>query len=96
MIATLIVWGGIFVVAARFGPYALIAALIVCALVFVAAAFIGGSILDRFPMIEVLIVLALGVAAGLAVVWWASQPLTTECGGFSCDVGSSVSNAPGP
>jgi hypothetical protein len=96
MIATLIVWAGIVVVAALFGPFALIAALIGCAFVFVTAAFIGGSILDRFPMIEVLIVLALGVAGGLAVVWWASQPLTTECGGLSCGVASSVSGAPGP
>ena len=35
------------------------------------------------------------VIAGAAVLWL-NGPLETECGGFSCGVGSSVSNAPGP
>jgi hypothetical protein len=97
MIATLIVWALIFVVAAAFfGPVGMVVMLIACTLLFVAAAFIEGPILGDFQMIKVLIVLALGVGGGVAFVWWASQPLTTECGGFSCGVGSSVSGAPGP
>ena len=95
MIATLIVWALIFVAAALAGRYALVAALIACVVVLVAAGFIGGSVLGRFPMIETLIVLALGVGGGVALVWWAlANSLKTDCG-FSCG-GGSVSNAPGP
>jgi hypothetical protein len=32
----------------------------------------------------------------IGAVLWLKGPLETECGGFSCGVGSSVSSAPGP
>jgi hypothetical protein len=73
----------------------MIVMLIACTLLLVAAAFIGDPILGDFQMIKVLIVLALGVAGGLAVVWWGSHSLT-GCDGIGCGVGSSVSGSPGP
>jgi hypothetical protein len=55
-----------------------------------------GELSGRWKLILLGTAVAGALFAVIVVVLLLNNPLQSECGGFSCDAGSSVSNAPSP